>query len=72
VETWENKLPEHVRRRLVLEHDDLRFSVSDILWIHDRTGVRLVFDHQHFWCLNPAGLDMRDALGKVLRTWPEG
>ncbi|TDH58484.1 UV DNA damage repair endonuclease UvsE [Dankookia rubra] len=72
VETWKNKLPEHVRRRLVLEHDDLRFSVSDILWIHERTGVRLIFDHQHFWCLNPAGLDMRDALGKVLRTWPEG
>lgn len=71
VETWNNKLPEHVRRRLVLEHDDIRFSVSDILWIHERTGVRLIFDHQHFWCLNPDGLDMRDALEKVLRTWPD-
>ncbi|HUS15121.1 MAG TPA: UV DNA damage repair endonuclease UvsE [Chloroflexia bacterium] len=72
VETWNNKLPEHVRRRLVLEHDDIRFSVSDILWIHEQTGVRLIFDHQHFWCLNPDGLDMRDALERVVRTWPKG
>jgi UV DNA damage endonuclease len=70
VETWKQKLPEHVRRRLVLEHDDIRFSVSDILWIHEQTGVRLIFDHQHFWCLNPDGLAMRDALERVLRTWP--
>jgi UV DNA damage endonuclease len=34
--------------------------------------VRLIFDHQHFWCLNPNGLDMRDALERVLRTWPDG
>jgi UV DNA damage endonuclease len=72
VETWNKKLPEHVKRRLVLEHDDLRFSVSDILWIHEHTGVRLIFDHQHFWCLNPDRLDMRDALERVLRSWPAG
>ncbi len=71
-ETWNNKLSAHVKRRLVLEHDDLRFSASDILWIHEQTGVRLIFDHQHFWCLNPDRLDMRDALERVLRTWPDG
>lgn len=71
VETW-RALPEHVRRRLVLEHDDLRFSAADVLWIHGQTGVRLIFDHQHFWCLNPEGLEMRDALEAILRTWPEG
>ncbi|RKK05516.1 UV DNA damage repair endonuclease UvsE [Pseudoroseomonas wenyumeiae] len=72
VETWKRKLPEHVKRRLVLEHDDLRFSVSDILWIHEHTGMRLIFDHQHFWCLNPDRLDMRQSLERVLRTWPDG
>ncbi|WP_279483450.1 UV DNA damage repair endonuclease UvsE, partial [Aureimonas sp. SK2] len=71
VRTWET-LPEPVRRRLVLEHDDLRFSASDTLWIHERTGVRLVFDHQHFWCLNPDGLDLRETLAKMLATWPAG
>lgn len=71
VKTWAT-LPEHVRRRLALEHDDLRFSGADVLWIYERTGVRLIFDYQHFWCLNPEGLDMRATLEAILRTWPEG
>lgn len=71
IEGWE-KCPEHVRRRLVLENDDLRFSAADALWIHERTGVRLIFDYQHFWCLNPEGLDMRETLEHFLATWPAG
>lgn len=70
-DTW-TTLPEPVRRRLVLEHDDLRFSAQDVLWLHDHTGVRLIFDHQHFWCLNPEQADMRQTLERILRTWPEG
>jgi UV DNA damage endonuclease len=71
VETWKI-LPEHVRRRLVLEHDDLRFSAADVLWIHQHTGVRLIFDYQHFWCLNPERADLRDTLAAILATWPSG
>ena len=71
VKTWET-LPEAVRRRLVLEHDDLRFSAADTLWIHEHTGVPLVFDHQHFWCFNPEGLGLRHTVEKMLRTWPSG
>jgi UV DNA damage endonuclease len=71
VETW-SALPEHVQRRLVLEHDDLRFSAADVLWIHGHTGVRLVFDYQHFWCLNPERLSMLDTLRAMLETWPGG
>lgn len=70
-ENWE-LLPEHVKRRLVLEHDDVRFSAADVLWIHQQTGVRLVFDYQHFWCLNPERLDIVNALRRMLRTWPKG
>jgi UV DNA damage endonuclease len=33
--------------------------------------VRLVFDHQHFWCLNPEGLELRPTVEAILRTWPE-
>ena len=69
--TWEG-LPEPVRRRFVLEHDDTRFSAADTLWIHQRTGVPLVFDHQHFWCLNPEGLELRETLARMLATWPAG
>lgn len=71
VKTWET-LPDHVRRRLVLEHDDLRFSAADVLWIYERTGVRLIFDYQHFCCLNTEGLDMRATLEAILKTWTGG
>lgn len=71
VESW-HALPEHVRDRLVLENDDLRFSAADTLWIHERTGVRLIFDHQHHWCFNPEGLGATEAFGRVLDTWPDG
>lgn len=64
--------PEHVRRRLVLENDDIRFDAADALWLHERTGVRLVFDYQHFWCLNLQKLGMRATLERFLATWPAG
>ena len=69
VENW-HALPEAVRARLVLENDDLRFSAADVLWISERTGVRLIFDHQHHWCFNPEGLETTEAFGRVLETWP--
>ncbi len=68
---WE-QCPDHVKRRLVLENDDIRFSAADVLWIHERTGVRLIFDYQHFWCLNPERLDMRDTLERFVASWPAG
>ena len=71
IDGW-NQCPEHVQRRLVLENDDIRFSAADVLWIQERTGVRCVFDYQHFWCLNPERLDMRETLEKFLATWPAG
>ena len=65
-------LPEPARRRLVLENDDVRFSAADILRIHERTGVPLVFDMQHHHCLNPERLPWRSTLERCLQTWPHG
>ena len=48
-------LPEAARRRLVLENDDVRFGVADTLWVHERTGIRLVFDNLHHRLNNPDG-----------------
>jgi UV DNA damage endonuclease len=64
------ELPEPARRRLVLENDDVRFSAADVLSIHDRTGVPLVFDMQHHQCLNPERLPWRPTLERFLQTWP--
>ncbi len=68
VETYKT-LPEPVRRRLVLENDDIRYSAADVLSIHDETGVPLVFDNLHFWCNNPEQLPITPTFYKFLATW---
>lgn len=68
VETYA-ALPEPVRRRLVLENDDIRYSAADVLSIHDETGVPLVFDNLHFWCNNPERLPMAPTFRRFLATW---
>jgi UV DNA damage endonuclease len=65
-------LPEVVRRRLVLEHDDWRYSFEDVMWIHRRTGVPVVLDTLHLRCLNPIRRPLEDALPTALATWPQG
>ena len=66
------QLPPRVRRRLVLENDDGRFSVADTVWIHQETGIPLVFDPLHFQNHNPEGMSTAEALEHCLRSWPPG
>jgi UV DNA damage endonuclease len=68
--TFEKKLSKRARSRLVLENDDISFSAADVLEIHRACGVRLIFDYQHFWCLNPERLELRPTVEEFLRTWP--
>ena len=63
-------LPEVAARRLVLENDDVSWGVDDVLRIHEATGIRCIFDHQHHNCVN----DRRDAVTaccQMLATWPK-
>lgn len=63
-------LPEPAKRRLVLENDDVSWGVADVLKIHEATGIRCIFDHQHHGCINPDGRDAVEACAAMLRTWP--
>ncbi len=65
-------LPTIVQQRIALEHDDRRFGVRDILWIHQRTGVRLIFDALHHQLYNPDDIPVSEALAICLSTWPPG
>jgi UV DNA damage endonuclease len=71
VETY-HRLPDVVRRRLVLENDDIRYSAADVLRIHESTGVPIVFDYQHYWCNNPEGVELRPTVERFIRSWPAG
>jgi UV DNA damage endonuclease len=65
------RLSEAGRRRLVVENDDTVYTVGDCLRIHQATGLRVVFDHQH-QLLNPGGLELAEAARAALATWPAG
>ena len=64
------ELPEATRRRLVVENDDVSFSVAEVLRIHAETGCPVVFDNLHHFCLNPDRMPMREAFRAALATWP--
>lgn len=63
-------LPESVRRRLVLEHDDCSVSLGAALRLHAATGVPLVFDYLHFQLFNPERWSLDEGLAVALATWP--
>lgn len=65
-----HELSETVRRRLVLENDEVSWPAADVLAIHERTGVPLVFDNLHHQVNNPAGWSEGDAVRALLATWP--
>ena len=65
------RLSEPARRRLVIENDEMIYTVADCLWLNERLGVRVVFDHQHHR-LNDGGMSVIDAARAALATWPPG
>jgi UV DNA damage endonuclease len=64
------RLPAAVRARLALENDDRTYDITDLHWIHKRTGVRLVLDVLHHRCHNPTRLPLMEALALALASWP--
>ncbi len=66
------RLPEALRRRLAVEHDEHCFDLCALLRLHQLTGVPLVFDSLHFQLHNPARLGLAEGLGLALATWPRG
>lgn len=66
-----DRLSERAQRRVVVEHDERCFDLSDVLALHERTGVRVVFDLHHHRCnAAPELEDVADALPAALDTWP--
>jgi UV DNA damage endonuclease len=60
------------RRRLVIENDDRSFSLTDVLVLHERTGLPIVWDVLHHHCLDREGIPDGEALRAALATWPQG
>jgi UV DNA damage endonuclease len=63
-------LSDAARRRLVVENDDRRFSLRDVLRLAGRIGRPVVWDVLHHFCHDPDGIPDREALALALDTWP--
>jgi UV DNA damage endonuclease len=61
-------LSEPARARLAVEHDETCFDAADVLELHRRTGVRVVYDLHHHRC-NPGRLEAGEALAAAYATW---
>ena len=69
------KLPENVKKRLVLENDDVSWSVHDLLSICEELNIPLVLDFHHHNIIFDADRlregtkDIVDLFPRILATW---
>lgn len=64
------RLPESVQTRLTIENDDkaTMYSVKDLMYIHERIGIPIVFDYHHHK-FNTGDLTEEQALKLAVSTW---
>ena len=68
-----NFLSDDTKSRLTIENDDKTsaYTVSDLMYIHQQTGIPIVFDYHHHSC-HSDGMSHKDALTLAVSTWPDG
>ena len=67
------RLTANTKQRLTVENDDKAnmFSVRDLLWLYEQTGIPVVFDYfHHGFCTG--GLTEQEALLAAIGTWSGG
>jgi UV DNA damage endonuclease len=67
------RLSKSVQSRLTVENDDKAsmYSVCDLMYIHERIGIPIVFDYHHYkFCSGVLSED--EALEVAASTWPRG
>ena len=66
------RLSDSVKSRLTVENDDKAsmYSVKDLMYLHERIGIPIVFDyHHHKFCTGD--LSEQEALELAISTWPK-
>ena len=68
-----NRLSHSVKSRLTVENDDKAsmYSVNDLMYIHNKIHIPIVFDYHHF-TFNTGNQTEEDALKLAVSTWPDG
>jgi UV DNA damage endonuclease len=65
------RLNPNTKSRLTVENDDRAslYTVQDLIYVHEKTGIPIVFDFHHYDC-HPGELSKEDSLRLALSTWP--
>lgn len=69
-DAW-GRLSDTARHRVGLENDERLFHAGDVLELHRRTGVRVVYDWHHARIHPAPGLADADALAAAMASWPD-
>lgn len=62
------KLPDRIRKRIILENDDKSFTAADVLEMCKELSIPMVMDIHHHNCVNN-GERLEDLLPEVFATW---
>jgi UV DNA damage endonuclease len=64
-------LDDNTKSRMTIENDDKTsaYTVRDLMFIHEHTGIPIVFDYHHHTC-HPDGMSHQEALEMAISTWP--
>lgn len=67
-----HRLDDNTKSRLTIENDDKSsaYTVRDLMYIHEHTGIPIVFDYHHHTC-HPDGMTHQEALTIAMSTWPK-
>ncbi len=65
-------LSDNTKNRLTIENDDKTsaYTVADLMYINEKTGIPIVFDYHHHSC-HPDGMSHEEALIMAISTWPK-
>lgn len=67
-----NRLSDTLKNRLTLENDDSKngYTVKDLFYVYEKTGIPIVFDTLHFYC-NPGDMTYEESFNLAYSTWKD-
>jgi len=64
-------LPENIRARLVVENDEKNWTIKQIMKIHKKCGITVLFDYLHWQLNHEPDSNWEEDLKLALSTWKE-
>ncbi|KAK6908725.1 UV damage endonuclease UvdE [Kwoniella mangroviensis CBS 8886] len=67
-ENYTTRLSEGVKKRLVLENDEICYNVDDLFPVCEELDIPIIFDYHHDW-INPSSEPPAVLIPRIAKTW---